>query len=349
MSLEGLFSGRKAKRVLIVDDIPSNLELVEAVFLSEGFEVVTVVHPRDAITAFETQRPDIAVVDVMMPEINGFQLCQILKDMAGKAYFPVILLTALSDQASRLKGIEAGADDFISKPFDKRELIAKARNLLKVKTLYDELEHSENIILTLAVALEARDPYTKGHSTRVGELSERFGRYIGLDEQACEFLRKAGILHDIGKIGLSETLLLKPAPLAEDELEVIKQHPLIGEEICKPLQSLHQILPAIRHHHERWDGRGFPDGLKGKEIPLMARVLSIVDSYDAMLSERPYRDGRSEKTVISIMEEERDLGQWDPELLDAFVKMIKERKTPKGYIDAPDHLPGLTVENKEGI
>ncbi|RMG03882.1 MAG: response regulator [Nitrospirae bacterium] len=345
MSFEGRYSGRKAKKVLIVDDIPSNLELVEAVFVSEGFEVITAVHPRDAITAFETHQPDIAVVDVMMPEINGFQLCQILKDMAGKAYFPVVLLTALSDQTSRLKGIEAGADDFISKPFDKRELVAKARNLLKVKALYDELEHSENIILTLAVALEARDPYTKGHSTRVGELSEHFGRYIGLDEQTCEFLRKAGILHDIGKIGLSETLLLKPAPLAEEELEVIKQHPLIGEEICKPLQSLHQILPAIRHHHERWDGRGFPDGLKGKEIPLMARVLSIVDSYDAMLSERPYREGLSEKTVIRIMEEERDLGQWDPELLDVFIDMIKEGKTAEGHIVAPQPSSRISMED----
>jgi len=323
MSADGMYRGGRPQKVLIVDDVPSNLELVEAIFHSEGFDVITAVHPRDAITAFEAHQPDIAIVDVMMPEINGFQLCQILKDMAGKSFFPVILLTALSDQSSRLLGIESGADDFISKPFDQKELIAKSKSLLKVKALYDELDHSENIILTLAVALEARDPYTKGHSTRVGELSERFGLHIGLSEEACETLRKAGILHDIGKIGLSESLLLKPAPLSDKEIETIKQHPLIGEEICKPLNSLRHILPAIRHHHERWDGKGFPDGLRGKEIPLSARILSIADSYDAMLSERPYREGRSEAEVVAIMEQEKRLGQWDPELLSAFLEMIR--------------------------
>ena len=321
MSITTTQTGRPVATVLIVDDLASNLELIEAVFTSEGFNVVKAEHPRSAIDKFEHYTPDIAVVDVMMPEIDGFQLCQILKDMAGKNYFPVILLTALSDRTSRIKGIESGADDFISKPFDHKELVAKVRSLLKIKSLHDELEHSENIILTLAVALEARDPYTKGHSTRVGELSREFSAFIGLTPHDQELVRKAGLLHDIGKIGLSESLLLKPAPLSDEELTVIKQHPIIGEEICKPLHSLKAILPAIRHHHERWDGLGFPDGLKGTEVPVHARVLSIVDSFDAMLSERPYREGRSYKNVLELMNEEREMGQWDPQLLDYFIEM----------------------------
>ncbi len=308
--------------VLIVDDILSNLELIEAVVKSEGYAVFKAQHPKRAIELFEEVNPDIAIVDIMMPDMDGYQLCHTLKDLAGRRFFPVILLTALRDKESKIKGIEAGADDFISKPFEPRELIAKMRSLLKIKHLYDELEHSENIILTLAVALEARDPYTRGHSTRVGEFSYEFGAYLGLTQQDQESLRKAGLLHDIGKIGLSESLLLKPAPLTKEEIDIIKKHPLIGEEICKPLHSLKAILPAIRHHHERWDGTGFPDGLKGNEIPLYARILSIVDSFDAMLSERPYREGRSHIEVIETMQRERNSGQWDPELLSYFIEMV---------------------------
>ncbi len=309
--------------VLIVDDILSNLELVEAVLTGEGYRVLKATNGRDAINIYEQEQPDIAVLDIMMPDIDGYQLCQILKDMAGKRYFPIVLLTALNDKESRIKGIECGADDFISKPFEPRAFLAKLKSLLRIKFLYDELDHSENIILTLAVALEARDPYTRGHSTRVGDLSRKFAEYIGLSSYDQDMIRKAGLLHDIGKIGLSESLLMKPARLTEEEHDVIKRHPIIGEEICRPLNSLQFILPAIRHHHERWDGKGFPDGLKGEEIPLYARILAIVDSFDAMLSERPYRKGLSFSEVLDIFVKERDYGQWDPVLVGNFIDMLR--------------------------
>jgi putative two-component system response regulator len=309
--------------VLIVDDILSNLELIEAVIKGEGYRVLKATNAREAISIYEQEQPDIAVLDIMMPEIDGFQLCQILKDMAGKRYFPIILLTALNDKESRIKGIECGADDFISKPFEPRAFLAKLKSLLRIKFLYDELDHSENIILTLAIALEARDPYTRGHSTRVGDLSREFAEYIGLSSYDQDMIRKAGLLHDIGKIGLSETLLLKPARLTEEEHDIIKRHPIIGEEICRPLNSLQFILPAIRHHHERWDGRGFPDGLKGDEIPLYARILAIVDAFDAMLSERPYRKGLCFDDVLQTFVKEKDFGQWDPALVSNFIEMLK--------------------------
>ena len=313
---------KETPAILVVDDIQSNLELMEAVFIKEGFRVFTALGANTAIDIFSQSPVDLAVLDVMMPGIDGFELCTRLKDMSGKRFFPVILLTALTDRGSKIKGIESGADDFISKPFDTTELLIKIKSLLKLKTLNEELDHSENIILTLAVAMEARDPYTKGHSTRVSKLSTDFVSFLGLAEKDKKEMNKAGILHDIGKICLSESLLNKPGPLTREEVEMIKTHTLLGEELCRPLFSMKKILPAIRHHHERWDGKGFPDGIGGRDIPLMARILSIVDSFDAMVSVRPYRDRRSVKVTLETLQIEQHYGQWDAELLGYFMDMM---------------------------
>ncbi len=325
---------RENPSILVVDDVPSNLELMEAVFSREGFKVYTALGATAAIDMFTQHPVDLAVLDVMMPGIDGFELCSRLKDISGKRFFPVILLTALTDKKSKLRGIESGADDFISKPFDTAELIMKIKSLLKVKSLNDELDHSENIIMTLAVAMEARDPYTKGHSSRVSKLSADFVLYLALPEKDRQEMKKAGILHDIGKICLSESLLRKPGPLTKEEVEMIKTHTILGEDLCRPLVSMKNILPAIRHHHERWDGMGFPDGLAGEDIPLMARILSIVDAFDAMVSVRPYRDRRSVKETIETMVSEQFSGQWDSELLSYFIDMVSSLIN-KGYkVDA---------------
>lgn len=325
---------RETPSILVVDDVQSNLELMGAIFEKEGFQVYSAIGAHAAIEMFQKYPIDIAVLDVMMPGIDGFELCTKLKSISGKHFFPVILLTALTDRNSRIKGLESGADDFISKPFDIIELILKIRSLLKLKTLQEELDHSENIILTLAVAMEARDPYTKGHSTRVSKLSVDFSKFLGLPEKDREQMKKAGILHDIGKICLSQSLLRKPGPLTKEEVEMIKTHALLGEEICRPLVSMRKILPAIRHHHERWDGTGFPDGLAGQDIPFMARILSIIDSFDAMVSVRPYRDRRSVKETLRVMKSEQYSGQWDFELLAYFLDMMY-LSVEKGYkVDA---------------
>jgi putative two-component system response regulator len=315
--------------VLVVDDLWSNLELMEAIFTNAGFEVFSALDASSALSIFETNKIDIAILDVMMPGMDGFELCRTLKSMAGKNFFPIVLLTALTDRQSRITGLECGADDFISKPFDAAALTIKVRSLMKLKALQDELEHSENVILTLAVAMEARDPYTRGHSTRVGDISVAFASFLGFGRKEQEQMRKAGILHDIGKIGVSTDLLCKDGKLTGDELEAVKRHTVIGEEICKPLVSVRGILPAIRSHHERWDGTGFPDGLRGEEIPVSARMLAIADSFDAMVSRRPYRHGRAASTVIGVFNDEKDSGQWDPKLVDHFVEMIA-RMDPAG-------------------
>lgn len=320
--------------ILVVDDVQSNLELMEAVFLNEGFTVYTALDSSAALDIFRDYSVDLAVLDVMMPVMDGFELCRDLKEKSRKHFFPIILLTALADRQSKIKGIESGADDFISKPFDSRELIMKIKSLLKLKALNEELDHSENIILTLAVAMEARDPYTKGHSARVSKLAVDFIAFLDLPENDRKEMKKAGILHDIGKICLSESLLNKRGPLTKNEVEMIKTHTVLGEDLCRPLFSMRKILPAIRHHHERWDGRGFPDGLSEQDIPIMARILAIIDSFDAMVSVRPYRDRRSVGVSLETIRAERYCGQWDAELVGYFLDMMY-RVPPKDYgIDA---------------
>ncbi len=320
--------------ILVVDDVQSNLELMEAVFLKEGFKVYTALNSSTALDIFRNCSVDLALLDVMMPVKDGFELCRNLKEMSGKRFFPVILLTALTDRQSKIKGIESGADDFISKPFDSYELITKIRSLLKLKTLNEELDHSENIILTLAVAMEARDPYTKGHSTRVSKIAADFAAFLGLPEKDRKEMKKAGILHDIGKICLSESLLNKPGPLTKDEVEMIKTHTLLGEDLCRPLVSMRKILPAIRHHHERWDGNGFPDGLASEDIPIMARILAIIDSFDAMVSVRPYRDRRSVAVSLETIKAEQYNGQWDAELVGYFLDMMYRLTSKDVKVDA---------------
>ena len=262
----------------------------------------------------------------MMPGMNGYDLCKRLKEKSGARFFPVILVSSLSELEDKIAGIESGADDFITKPFKSIELTTKARSLLKLKRLQEELDHSESVILTLAVALEAKDPYTKGHSVRVGNLSAEFAAFIGLPEKEQAIIKKAGVIHDIGKIGIGDYILHKGGILTKEEIRFIEQHTIIGEKICRPLYSLRVILPVIRHHHERWDGEGFPDKLKDEQIPVMARILSIVDTFDAMVSERPYRRPISIEETIKKMEQEKNSGQWDPALLEKFVEMMREKE-----------------------
>ncbi len=312
--------------IMVVDDLQFNLEVMEGILYREGYKVLPASDATEALAIIEKSSVDLAVLDVMMPGMNGFDLCRRLKAISGKRFFPVILVTALNELEDKIRGIEAGADDFLTKPFHTIELVTKIRSLLSLRKLQSELDHSEDIILTLAIAIEAKDPYTKGHSERVGTLSSEFAQWLGLPEEDGRLLYKAGILHDIGKIGIDDYTLHKRGNLTGEELRVVKEHVLIGENICMPLYSARKILPLIRHHHERWDGTGFPDGLKGEDIPFLARLLAVTDTYDAMVSMRPYRAPFSEEEALAMMEGERHAGQWDPDLAGSFIEMIKGRK-----------------------
>lgn len=308
--------------ILIVDDIEAHLELLEAILIRGGYNVQSTKDAYKAIQIAENFSPDLAILDIMMPGMNGYDLCKRLKSMSGRKFFPIILLTGLNQLEDKITGIEAGADDFFNKPFNSIELTTKIRSLVKLKKIQDELDHSEDIILTLAVAIEAKDPYTKGHSERVSDLSKRLAKFIGLSKGESIVIQKAATLHDIGKIGVKEEILHKKEPLTQEELELIRRHPIVGEEICKPLNSLKAILPGIRHHHERWDGKGYPDGLKGEDIPIIARIINVTDTYDALASERPYRKKFGESESMKFMECQKSYGQWDPWLIEKFLKMM---------------------------
>lgn len=313
----------KKPRILIVDDNPTNVELLFAHLKPHGYQLDKAYDGEEALKQIEVEPPDLILLDLMMPKLSGYEVCQQVKQDPKTQFIPVIVITALKELHDKIKAIEMGADDFLMKPFNKVELLTRVKSLLKLKELYDDVDRSETIIFTLAEMLEAKDVYTRGHSERVSKYSVLLARYIGLDEQDQEWIRRGALLHDVGKIGVRESILNKPEKLSQEELAHIRSHPARGCEICRGLNSLGPLLPIIRHHHERVDGLGYPDGIGNKEITIGPRIVSIADAYDAMTSNRPYRKGIPPQEALKIFEKEQDNGQWDPELVGKFIKLIK--------------------------
>jgi putative two-component system response regulator len=216
-----------------------------------------------------------------------------------------------------------GADDFLSRPVDRIELLARVNSLLKLKYRTDELERAESVLFTLARSIEGKDPYTHGHCERLSDYSARLGVHLGLAADQIVALRRAGIVHDVGKIAVPDSILLKPARLTEDEWKLIYEHPVVGERICAPLKSFRLVLPIIRHHHEKFDGSGYPDKLQGEDIPIAARVLQIVDVYDALTTDRPYKKAFSITDALQTMKQEVTKGWWDPRIFDQFEQLVR--------------------------
>ncbi len=313
----------KKPKVLIVDDNPTNVELLLAQLRSYPYQLITASDGEAALRKVEEDPPDLILLDLMMPKLSGYEVCQRIKSDKKTQFIPVIVITALKELEDKLKAIEMGADDFLMKPFNKVELVTRVKSLLKLKELYDDVDNSETIIFTLAEMLEAKDVYTRGHSERVARYATMLARRVGLTEIDQELIRRGALLHDVGKIGVREMVLNKPEKLSQEELAHIRSHPARGCEICKSLKSLAPVLPIIRHHHERVDGLGYPDGVSGSDLTLGPRIVSIADAYDAMTSNRPYRKGIPPIEALKIFEREKGGGQWDTELVDHFIQMIK--------------------------
>jgi putative two-component system response regulator len=309
-------------KVLIVDDESSARAALVMLLRHEGFDVHDTSDGEAALAACSSFRPDLILLDVLMPGMDGFEVCRRIKATAETRLTPVVLITGLSATEDRIKGINAGADDFLSKPIDFNELLARTRSLIRLKLYTDEMENAEAVLVSLALSIEARDPYTRGHCERLAAMSVRLGERVGLADGQIKALRRGGIVHDIGKVVVPDSILLKPATLSPDEMEVMRKHPIVGERICAPLKILRLVLPIIRHHHERYDGSGYPDHLRGTEIPLTARILQLADVYDALTTDRPYRKADTPSVALAIMNDEAERGWWDRELLDCFCEMI---------------------------
>jgi putative two-component system response regulator len=308
--------------ILIADDHESSRVGLHGLLSLEGYNVVTASDGENALAEFKRIQPDLLLLDVNMPRLNGMEVCRRLKNNPETFLVPIVLITALTAIEDRVAGIEAGADDFLTKPVEREQLLARVRSLLRQKAYTDELERAESVLFALARSIEGKDPYTEGHCERLADYSSRLAEYMGLPAPQIKALRRAGIVHDIGKVAVPDSILLKPARLTRSEKLILRRHPVVGERICAPLKSFQLVLPIIRHHHEKMNGSGYPDGLKGEQIPLTARVLQIVDVYDALTTERPYKRALSIEEALRTMRSEIRKGWWDERIFNAFERTM---------------------------
>jgi len=269
---------------------------------------------------------DVAVLDVLMPRKTGFEACLAIKSNPETRLIPVLLLTSLNSNDDRIRGIMCGADDFLCKPVNRHELLARMYSLLRLKQFTDELDNAEAVLFSLALSIEAKDPYTEGHCERLSKYSVAVADKLGLPEDLRVAIRRGGLVHDIGKLAVPESILLRPGPLTPEERKIMEQHTVAGERICAPLRSFRHVLPIIRSHHEKQDGSGYPDGLKGDQVPLTARILQITDIYDALTTDRPYRKALAAEKAFAIMREEVKRGWWDGSVLDEFETVVHSRE-----------------------
>jgi putative two-component system response regulator len=323
----GLLTRRHVARILVVDDHPAIAGLMSQLLTQRGYDVVTAANAEQAEAEVRQQTPDLILSDVKMPGKSGYELCRELKSDPATRLIPFVLITGLTDSSDKVRGIEAGADDFLNKPVLAEELTARVKSLLRVKEFTDELETADSVLCTLGLIVEGRDPYTEGHCERLAVRAADLGRHLGLDEDSIVALRRGGYLHDLGKIAVPDAILRKGSDLTLQEWEIMKLHPVTGENICKPLKSLRPVLPIIRHHHEHGDGSGYPDGLRTGEIPLLPRVLQVVDVYDALRTARPYKPAQSHDQAAQTMREEARRGLWDAELVNEFFSMLVEQRS----------------------
>ncbi len=310
-------------RILVCDDTAANREVLQAMLEEAGFEVIAEANGGAAVHAVEEHRPDLVILDIRMPGLDGFEVCEWIKRSPETEFLPVVLVTAFGEPADRARSARVGADDFLTLPVNRLELVARVRSLLRLRAYHDDLEDHQSVVLSLASVLEAKDPYTRGHSSRVGELAARLAGEMGLPAQLCEQLKIAGLLHDIGKVGVPERVINKPGRLTDEEFLTIMSHPGGGATMVRPLRTVRDVLPMIRHHHERWDGRGYPDRLAGEQIPLGARVLAMADAFDALTSDRSYRKALPASEAVAILANETVEGKWDPATYAALAAMVR--------------------------
>jgi putative two-component system response regulator len=315
-------SAARRSRILVADDTESIRALYRKLLAADNHDVIAVSDGAAALRAVYEHHPDVVLLDVTMPQVDGLEVCRRLKSDPATRLTPVVLVTGLSDLQDRIKGIEAGADEFLSKPVHPLELRARVGSLTRMKHLLDELDSAEAAFMTLALTIEARDPMTNGHCERLARHAVALGKALGVSEVDLEALHRGGYLHDVGKVGIPDAVLLKRGPLTAEEFELMKRHPDIGDSLCAPLQSLRKVRPIIRCHHERLDGSGYPQGLKGDEVPLLAQIVGIADVFDALTSPRPYRPALTVEAAAHHLVEEAAHGKFLRHHVETFLNLV---------------------------
>jgi putative two-component system response regulator len=309
--------------ILVVDDDAQVRGVLTEHLADLGYGTVEATSAEEALQVVEETTPDLVLTDIHMGALNGIELCAKLKGDPRFQLTPVIILTGQSDLEARVAGLAAGADDFFAKPFNLTEIRTRVAALLRVKFLLDQLERAESVITTLGLTIEARDPYTAGHCERLARYAVGLGKALGVDDAMLKALWLGGFLHDLGKIAVPDRILLKNGPLDAEERAVIRTHPVVGAELVREMRTLDGVRPIIRHHHERFDGSGYPDGLKGEDIPLGARIMAVVDVYDALRTERPYKPALGHQQAVAILVRETEAGYWDPRVTRTFIDMFR--------------------------
>ena len=324
-----------ANTVLIVDDEPSSRQTLEAVLEGEGYRLEMAENGFQALEKARMLLPDVILLDVMMPGLTGFEVCERIRADEQLAEIPIIILTALDDRNSMLKALESGADDFISKPFDRHELRARLVGILRLnryQKLVNERASLEKANVELVAAYDAtilgwsramdlRDRETEGHSQRVAEHTVQLAQAMGLSEQELIYIRRGALLHDMGKLGIPDSILHKPDKLTTEEWDIMHQHPQLAYDMLSSIAYLHPALDIPYCHHEKWDGSGYPHKLRGEHIPLPARIFAIVDVWDALTSERPYRPAWSKADAHAYIREQSGR-HFEPRIVDLFLKTI---------------------------
>jgi putative two-component system response regulator len=330
-----LMSDTDTTRVLVVDDEAAVSTLLERLLTREGYSVHVAADAESALAEVADFNPDVILLDVVFPGGGGFAICRQLKRDVTTRLTPVILVTGLTDRDTRINGREAGADDFLTKPVDPQELLARVASLARLKRYTDDLDSAASIITTLATMIEARDGYTEGHCHRMANYATAVGRALGVGALDLQALHRGGFIHDIGMLAISPTVVLRAGPLEPEEFERIKSHTVVGDELCRGLRSLQTVRPIVRHHHERLDGSGYPDGLRGDEIPLIAQIIGVVDVFDAVTHERPYQQTRSAADAVELLRDHVTRGWRDRRIVDAFAGIV-----------ASGHLDTMTAESQ---
>lgn len=332
--IEGLWQGNETPpaRVLAVDDDPTQRMLMSETLDFSRYAVSLAESGAEALRLLKAQEFDVVLLDKNMPGMDGDEACQRMRNELGHTLLPILMVTGTTGADGLTASLKAGADDFIRKPYLPVELQARVDSAVQRKRTTDQLDSAESLLFALARMVEAKDENTGDHCSRLSHMSVLLGQALGLSNAELLALRRGGVLHDIGKLGIPDAILMKPAALTEDEWAVMRQHTAIGANLVGGLKSMRLTAPIVRHHHERWDGSGYPDGLAGQDIPLLARVFQVVDIYDALVYSRPYKPAFGREQALGMLADEAARGWRDPLVIEAFIDMV--RSSPQ-QMDAP--------------